>query len=77
MLITSRIFILEALFSITYAGLSYFIIPGFSRNVAILDDEERDLLIQRLEKEREKERGSGKASMTEINWLGVLSNWIV
>ena len=73
MLIICRIFILEGLFSIAYAILSYFIIPGFPRDAAFLDDEERDLLLRRLE----KERGSEKVSMREINWLGILFNWKV
>jgi hypothetical protein len=68
-----RIFILEGLFSICYAVLSFFVIPAFPKDATFLTTEERVFLLQRLE----EERGNEKVSMRDINWVGILWNWKV
>jgi hypothetical protein len=73
MLKVSRIFILEGLFSIAYAVLAFFVIPGFPKDATFLTPEEKALLLERLE----EERGDEKVSMRDINWVGILFNWKV
>lgn len=67
------IFILEGLFSIAYAVLSFFVIPGFPKDATFLTEEERNLLLHRLE----KERGNERISMRDVNWRKILLNWKV
>jgi hypothetical protein len=68
-----RIFILEGVFSILYAILAFFVIPGFPKDATFLTDEERTVLLARLE----EERGNEKVSMRHINWVSILLNWKV
>lgn len=68
-----RIFILEGVFSILYAIMAFFVIPGFPKDATFLTDEERTVLLARLE----AERGNEKISMSDINWRGIVLNWKV
>lgn len=67
-----RIFILEGCVSTAYAGLAFFILPGFPEDAKFLTEDERTLLLARLKKER---GDSEKVSMMDIDWLSILFNW--
>jgi Major Facilitator Superfamily len=65
------VFILEGLFTFVFGVASWFIIPRFPQEATFLTDEERSLLLARLQ----HDRGNERINFEGINWVKLLTDW--
>lgn len=66
-----RVFILEGILTFCFGAVAFFTIPEFPERAGFLSDEERGILLAKLQ----ADRGSEKENEVKVNYFRVLIDW--